>query len=91
MNNKQTKVKIYKGDVENWFDWLKLSEQGYTGVSGDFYCIFTVKTFHDDGYYFMDHRELESLQGGPDSVGGDFYCRGDMFSDFMEALLLRSK
>ena len=50
---------IYKGNVTSWQQWLKLAKQGYTEVSGDFYC---------------SNNQLTSLEGAPQTVGGSFYC-----------------
>lgn len=73
MPNKQIKERVFEGNVNNWPDWLKLAEQGYTGVSGDFSCVYSI-THQIYSAYRVEGYEFKSLQGGPRFVGGNFTC-----------------
>ena len=57
---------IYNKDISSWDEWIALREQGYTDVDGNFDC---------------SRNKLTSLEGAPETVGGQFYCHDNPLED----------
>jgi len=81
-------LKIYNGDIKSWAQWVKLREQGYEGVSGDFryagdeYITSLIGSpVYIGGHYDCSRQGLSSLEGIPVHIGGDInVCQNDLGS-----------